>query len=786
MNKLILFALILFVTNTIFAANYVVSGAGSPEVNGTYSEDGVYNGKPQYRLGSSFYYLRYNNMPFVRWEIWDDDSRMTYYYTDDAGDTPPSSGWMVYFFGFPPAPSVSIEGPAINYSSNAFWESSNNDGSIETIITITCNNIGGLTFTGSNGDNFVTAGKVVVTNLPTGLTAVITKTDNLTLSVSLTGIASNHNNVNDVANLTFAFQNSAFSNNDASVVLNSTISNLEVDYIQVYNVAASGGDYTIVSNAITASDDNDIINIAAGTYTEAGTEIRKSLTIIGAGTNETIIQAASSKMTASDRVFYTDGNVNITIKNLTIRYGYRNIGGNDEGGGIFVGNSGNAAFENILFIDNVGYYGGAIFYSSSNQTSTITNCTFYGNSATSSGSVIFNSNAAGVNIINSTLTGNTATNYGAIYSGSNSILTLKNCTITNNISTDYDYGGLYTNWGIITISNTILADNDTYDYYVYSRSTLTDNGYNIIEHQGSNDGLSTYFFNQATDILYSHDYLGNAEGAAGLGWNRNDASISGSLNISSTLADNNTTNGTQTLALASGSFAIDAGTDSGVPTTDQRGAGRNSTTDIGAYEWWSDDGALPVELIAFTASANDNVVLLNWQTTTEVNNYGFEIQKLEVRSQKLEEDGWEKVGFVEGAGNSNSPKEYSFIDQEYDQDQGIIKYRLKQIDFDGQFEYSDVVEIEVNVLPTEFSLSQNYPNPFNPSTSIEYTVVSSEYVNLKIYDVLGNEIATLVNEMKDAGKYRVNFNASSLSSGVYFYMIQAGSFNQVRKMMLLR
>ena len=194
---------------------------------------------------------------------------------------------------------------------------------------------------------------------------------------------------------------------------------------------------------------------------------------------------------------------------------------------------------------------------------------------------------------------------------------------------------------------------------------------------------------------------------------------------------------------------------------------------------------LPVELTSFTANADENKVLLNWETASEVNNYGFEIQKQEVRSKKLEE-GWEKVGFVEGHGNSNSPKEYSFIDQEYDQDQEIIRYRLKQIDFDGKFEYSEVVEVEVNVLPTEFSLSQNYPNPFNPSTSIEYTVPSNEYVNLKVYDVLGNEVAVLVNGAKEAGSYKVSFDASSLSSGVYFYKIQAGSFNQVRKMMLVK
>lgn len=215
-----------------------------------------------------------------------------------------------------------------------------------------------------------------------------------------------------------------------------------------------------------------------------------------------------------------------------------------------------------------------------------------------------------------------------------------------------------------------------------------------------------------------------------------------------------------------------------------------SITGIDGFSYWTladQNDPLPVELTSFTANADNNKVLLNWETSTEVNNYGFEIERT-ITNEKLKIKNWEKIGFVEGSGNSNSPKEYSFIDQEYDQDHEIIRYRLKQIDFDGKFEYSDIVEVEVEVnnMPTEFSLEQNYPNPFNPYTSIEYTVVSSEYVNLKVYDVLGNEVATLVNEQKDAGRYRVNFDASNLSTGMYLYRIQAGSFSQVRKMMLIK
>jgi hypothetical protein len=203
---------------------------------------------------------------------------------------------------------------------------------------------------------------------------------------------------------------------------------------------------------------------------------------------------------------------------------------------------------------------------------------------------------------------------------------------------------------------------------------------------------------------------------------------------------------------------------------------------------------LPVELSSFTAELSGDKIILNWQTETEVNNYGFEIerQKLEARSKKIEER-WEKVGFVEGSGNSNSQKEYSFIDDKPSEGfknlgglDGILQYRLKQIDFDGKIEYSNIVEVEVNTLPMNFALEQNYPNPFNPSTSIEYSVPNSEYVSLKVYDILGNEVATLVNEQKSAGNYEVKFNASSLTTGMYIYKIQAGSFIKVRKMMLVK
>ena len=206
--------------------------------------------------------------------------------------------------------------------------------------------------------------------------------------------------------------------------------------------------------------------------------------------------------------------------------------------------------------------------------------------------------------------------------------------------------------------------------------------------------------------------------------------------------------------------------------------------------------ALPVELTSFTAIISENKIVLNWQTSTEVNNYGFDIERLVLSdhqpidipvSDLLEKQNlqqWERIGFIEGHGNSNSQKTYEFIDESPPASK--LQYRLKQIDLDGKFEYSDIVEVGIHNLPTKYALEQNYPNPFNPTTSIEYSVVSNEYVSLKVYDLLGNEVATLVNQKKEAGKYRVSFDASKFASGVYVYRLTSGSFNLSKKMILIK
>lgn len=194
------------------------------------------------------------------------------------------------------------------------------------------------------------------------------------------------------------------------------------------------------------------------------------------------------------------------------------------------------------------------------------------------------------------------------------------------------------------------------------------------------------------------------------------------------------------------------------------------------------DATLPVELTTFVANSNNgNTVSLDWETSTEVNNYGFEIER-KITSANTS-DSWENLGFVQGAGNSNSHKFYSYIDNSLSGG-NTFAYRLKQLDINGQFEYSDIVE--VNVIPNSFILEQNYPNPFNPNTKISYRLPYRTNVQLTIYDVLGKEIKQIENEIKESGLYSVEFDANELPSGVYYYSLKAGDFSQTRKMMLVK
>jgi hypothetical protein len=190
---------------------------------------------------------------------------------------------------------------------------------------------------------------------------------------------------------------------------------------------------------------------------------------------------------------------------------------------------------------------------------------------------------------------------------------------------------------------------------------------------------------------------------------------------------------------------------------------------------------VPVELTTFDAKANGLDVDLSWSTATEVNNYGFEIQR-------KAQDDFITVGFVKGNGTTTEKQNYNFTDKELAE--GSYTYRLKQIDYSGAYHFSDEVEVDVTG-PKVFFIEQNYPNPFNPSTMIRFNLAVNSKVSLKIYNIIGEEVAELINGKMNAGKQEVEFNASSLNSGIYIYKLEAvgedGSvFVAAKKMTLIK
>ena len=188
------------------------------------------------------------------------------------------------------------------------------------------------------------------------------------------------------------------------------------------------------------------------------------------------------------------------------------------------------------------------------------------------------------------------------------------------------------------------------------------------------------------------------------------------------------------------------------------------------------DVIVPVELASFSATTNKNDVILTWFTATETNNRGFEVQRKTTGE-------YESVAFVEGKGTTTETQNYLFRDKNLLS--GTYTYRLKQMDFDGSFSYSDEVEIDIDQ-PDVFYLGQNYPNPFNPSTVIKYSVPADGNVSLKVYDILGNEVSTLVDEFKQAGTFDVSFDGANLSSGVYYYRLTAGEMTTTKKLMITK
>jgi photosystem II stability/assembly factor-like uncharacterized protein len=193
------------------------------------------------------------------------------------------------------------------------------------------------------------------------------------------------------------------------------------------------------------------------------------------------------------------------------------------------------------------------------------------------------------------------------------------------------------------------------------------------------------------------------------------------------------------------------------------------------------ESPMPVKLYSFTYLVSGRNNTLKWVTLEELNNSGFEVYRI---SEPQNQNNWKELGFIKGKGTTNNPTYYNFEDKNLST--GKYHYRLKQIDYNGNFEYFDLDgKVEISN-PVKFELAQNYPNPFNPSTKISYSIPQNGFVTVKVYDITGKEIAALVNENKNAGYYDVTFSNTQLSAGVYIYKLKINDFTSIKKMLLIK
>lgn len=494
----------------------------------------------------------------------------------------------------------------------------------------------------------------------------------------------------------------------------------------------------------------------------------------------------------------------------SIRYGKNNSGTGDNplGGGMFIRNFSKVHISHCYFSNNSARWGGALQVRE-NAHVLIEHSTFTNNYAEFSGAGIraidfsdpvirFNhlhNNTVGSGgaamyfyrsdaiVLNNYIRNNSSTSSGGAASMDNSRPTFINNLIVNNTAGNGGALHFTTLSHAKIINNTFSGNSATNGGALYfSLSSNPDFINNIFWGNTSPFGSQVYIANDNSDPNFYYCIVQDGTlgfvgpGAAG--------------NYTGTYLNNINDNplfagsGLHPFAITENSPAVNAGKPDtsglNLPPFDFVGNPRidNGIVDIGAYEYPSE---IPVELVSFTINISGNGIILNWITASELNNMGFEIERTSSVTSTLRE--WETIGFIEGNGTTAESNHYAFIDSFLSQ--GIYQYRLKQINFDGSFEYSQIVKVEIFSV-NEFMLNQNYPNPFNPSTTISYQLPVSGNVTLKVYDLLGREAATLVDEYKPAGRYEVEFDAGQLASGVYYYTLQSGEFRSSKKLLLLK
>ena len=461
-----------------------------------------------------------------------------------------------------------------------------------------------------------------------------------------------------------------------------------------------------------------------------------------------------------------------------------------RGGAIYCEQSSDVLIQKCVFMNNYAALDGGAIAFINNSAAFVDSCLFMYNSCYFYGGCIY-IDGSNTKIKNTVFANNYTTFFGAAITGWNSsAFVLENCKILNNEAGAVC--GIYTATNCSPkIINTLFSGNNCTlgngGAAGFSVSTPTIINCTFVNNTAAQLGAGVWIFNSTATIKNSVFWNNNPDqinlngSTATVTYSNVMGGFTGTGNIN--LDPAFVLSGNDPYSILDTSPCRNTGTPdtSGLflPSFDLAGNLRISENriDMGAYEY---QGIIPVELTSFNASVTGSTVTLNWITATEQNNLGFDVER------KNDSESWMKIGFVDGNGTSTKINKYIYVDSKIST--GTYNYRIKQIDFNGTFKYYNLNEsIEIGI-PNVYNLSQNYPNPFNPSTLINFSIPKAGVVTMKVFNVLGKEVATLVNENKDAGNYIVELNASNfgMRSGVYFYTLESGGFKSTKKMLIIK